>query len=93
MEATHLIINHLRTRAYGAGGLRRLVISAAAVRCLLQNWSIAEKAGVRFHSEGVEVEGVEFRLHCQVQPEIHAALRWRCTASVKAAVHRPVGDC
>jgi hypothetical protein len=67
MEATHLIINQLRTRAHGAGRLSGLNISPAAVRCLLRNWSVAERAGVRFRSDGVYVDGVEFR----VRGELH----------------------
>jgi hypothetical protein len=90
MEAALLIINHLRTRAHGAHGLPRLVISAAAVRCLLQNWSTAEQAGVRFHAEGVDLEGVEFRLRWRVQPEIRAALRSRRTASATSG-HQSAG--
>jgi hypothetical protein len=93
VDAIHLIINQLRIRAHGAAGLQRLIISPAAIRLLLQEWSIAEEAGVRFHSEGVVVEGVEFRLRGDVRPEIGAALKWRRAVSTMAADLRPASAC
>src|SRR5687767_12278571 len=62
MEATHIIINHLRSRARGAAQEQRLGISPAAIRCLRQHWSTAQTAGVTFHPDSIVVEGVEFRL-------------------------------
>jgi hypothetical protein len=60
VDATHLIINQLRSRAQYAERPHRLSISPAAIRCLRQHRLVAERAGVRFRSDGVTVEGVEF---------------------------------
>jgi hypothetical protein len=76
VEATHLVINQLRARARDPGNLRRRTISLAAVRSLLEHWSDAESAGVRFHAHAVVVDGVEFRL----RNEVSAALKWQRTA-------------
>jgi|GEM_PF-2070366 len=76
-DLAHRIIEQLRDRASACGPNGRPTITPAAVQCLIAHWRTAERAGVRFHSEGVYIEGVQFRLGTDVTHDVRSALRWR----------------
>jgi hypothetical protein len=58
------VLQRLRTRVHSVerGCCAPQRIAPAEVRCLLENWTTAEKQGVRFLSDRIMLDGVQFRV-------------------------------